>query len=78
MVITNVNTLVDAERGLISPRIFSEHDIYQEELQQIFARCWLFLCHEPRFPTPATSSPPTWARTRCWSPATVRARSTPS
>ena len=28
MVITNVSTLVDAERGLISPRIFSEHDIY--------------------------------------------------
>ena len=48
MVIANVNKLVDADRGLISPRIFSENDIYQEELEQIFARCWLFLV--PRNP----------------------------
>ena len=52
MVIANVNTLVDADRGLISPRIFSEHDIYQEELERIFARCWLFLCHETQIPNP--------------------------
>ena len=52
MVIANVNKLVDADRGLISPRIFSENDIYQEELEQIFARCWLFLCHETQIPNP--------------------------
>ena len=52
MVIANVNSLVDFDRGLISPRIFSEHDIYQEELEQIFARCWLFLCHETQIPNP--------------------------
>ena len=52
MVIANVNSLVDIERGLISPRIFSEQDIYQEELEQIFARCWLFLCHETQIPNP--------------------------
>ena len=52
MVIANVNTLVDADRGLVSPRIFSEHDIYQEELERIFARCWLFLCHETQIPNP--------------------------
>ena len=50
MVNTNVNSLVDAERGLISPRIFSEESIYREELEQIFARCWLFLCHETLIP----------------------------
>ena len=55
MVIANVNSLVDIDRGLISPRIFSENDIYQEELEQIFARCWLFLCHETQIPNPATS-----------------------
>ena len=52
MVIANVNELVDADRGLISPRIFSEHDIYQEELENIFARCWLFLGHEAQIPNP--------------------------
>ena len=52
MVIANVNKLVDADRGLISPRIFSENDIYQEELEQIFARCWLFLGHETQIPNP--------------------------
>ena len=52
MVLSNISSLVDADRGLISPRIFSEHDIYQEELHQIFARCWLFLCHETQIPNP--------------------------
>ena len=45
MVLTNVSSLVDIDQGLISPRIFSEESIYREELEQIFARCWLFLCH---------------------------------
>ena len=50
MVLADVNTLVDLDKGLISPRIFSEESIYQEELQQIFARCWLILCHETQIP----------------------------
>ena len=52
MVLADVNTLVDLDRGLISPRIFSEDSIYREELEQIFARCWLFLCHETQIPNP--------------------------
>ena len=52
MVLSNVSSLVDVDRGLISPRIFSEESIYQEELHQIFARCWLFLCHEAQIPNP--------------------------
>ena len=39
-------------QGLISPHIFSEESIYQEELEQIFVRCWLFLCHETHTPNP--------------------------
>jgi hypothetical protein len=37
--------LVDAENGLISRRIFIEPEIYAQELERIFARFWLFLCH---------------------------------
>ena len=49
---TDVNTLVDAERGLISRRIFIDQEIYDQELERIFARCWLFLCHEGQIPRP--------------------------
>jgi 3-phenylpropionate/trans-cinnamate dioxygenase alpha subunit len=48
----NMGRLVDAENGLISRRIFIEPEIYQQELERIFARCWLFLCHESQIPRP--------------------------
>ena len=50
--VVDVSRLVDGERGLVSRRIFIEQDIYQQELEQIFARCWLFLCHESQIPKP--------------------------
>lgn len=37
--------LVDIERGLIDRRIFSDSEIYRRELERIFGRCWLYLCH---------------------------------
>src|SRR6516225_5230439 len=49
---TDMHALVDADRGLISRRIFIEQEIYQRELERIFARCWLFLCHESQIPRP--------------------------
>src|SRR5438067_9951394 len=45
-------SLVDAERGLLSRRIFIEPEIYEQEQRQIFARCWLFLCHDSQVPRP--------------------------
>ena len=47
-----VNGLVDTERGLLDRSIFVSQDIYQQELERIFARCWLFLGHETQIPNP--------------------------
>ena len=49
---SDLERLVDTEKGLVSRRIFIEQEIYEEELRQIFARCWLFLCHDSQIPLP--------------------------
>ena len=49
---TDVSGLVSTKEGMLSRRIFIEEEIYRQELEQIFARCWLFLCHESQIPNP--------------------------
>ena len=48
----DLERLVNADSGLVSRRIFIEPEIYERELQRIFARCWLFLCHDSMIPNP--------------------------
>lgn len=44
--------LVDPSGGVVSRRIFIEPDIYSQETERIFSRCWLYLCHESQIPRP--------------------------
>ena len=52
MVTTAMNSLIQPDRGLIDRRIFMSNDIYQQELEQIYGRCWLLLGHESQIPKP--------------------------
>jgi phenylpropionate dioxygenase-like ring-hydroxylating dioxygenase large terminal subunit len=44
--------LVNLKTGQISREIFVNEAIYQEELERIFARAWLFVGHESQIPNP--------------------------
>ena len=37
---------IDLAHGAIDRRIFWDRDIYDREMERIFARCWLFVAHE--------------------------------
>ena len=52
----DVSHLIDADNGLMDHSVFIDPAIYQQELEQIFARCWLFLCHESSIPNPGDFS----------------------
>ena len=44
--------LVDMDTGLISREIYVNEEIYQQELERVFARTWLFIGHESQVPNP--------------------------
>ena len=44
--------LVDGQNGLLDRRIFVDEGVYQQELEKIFGRAWLFIGHESLIPNP--------------------------
>ncbi len=50
--VSKVRELVDHKNGLLNRSIFVDNAIYQQELEQVFGRCWLFVGHESQVPKP--------------------------
>jgi len=47
-----MRAMVDPARGTVNRRIFSDAEIFQLEMEQIFARAWLFMAHDSMIPNP--------------------------
>jgi phenylpropionate dioxygenase-like ring-hydroxylating dioxygenase large terminal subunit len=45
-------SVVDLKAGTIARDIFVDDAIYRDELEQVFARMWLFVGHESQIPNP--------------------------
>jgi len=44
--------MIDLKAGQISREIFVNEAIYEQELERLFARAWLFVGHESQIPNP--------------------------
>jgi phenylpropionate dioxygenase-like ring-hydroxylating dioxygenase large terminal subunit len=44
--VTEWNKLVDRERKTVSPRVFTDLEVYRAEQERVFGHCWLYVAHE--------------------------------
>src|SRR5580700_1936948 len=47
-----MDNLVDTRNATISAAIYSHPDVYEQELERVFGRMWLFVGHESQIPNP--------------------------
>ena len=50
--VDEIRSLCDMDAGILSPRVYSDEQIYQLELERIFGRAWMLLCPEAQIPEP--------------------------
>lgn len=48
--LADLDRLCDMQEGRMAGKIFWDAGIYEQELEKIFARCWLFVAHESQIP----------------------------
>jgi phenylpropionate dioxygenase-like ring-hydroxylating dioxygenase large terminal subunit len=48
----SIRSFIDPVRGTISREAYVHPEIFEQEMEQIFQRCWLFLGHESQIPNP--------------------------
>jgi phenylpropionate dioxygenase-like ring-hydroxylating dioxygenase large terminal subunit len=48
----SMQRLVNNDEGWVSAAIYSDPQIYQQELEQVFSRMWLFVGHTSQIPSP--------------------------
>ena len=52
MVVSKQYDIIDTQSGSLDRKIFVDPSIYEEELEKIFGRSWLFIGHESLIPNP--------------------------
>jgi phenylpropionate dioxygenase-like ring-hydroxylating dioxygenase large terminal subunit len=52
MVVQQKYQVIDAESGMLDSRVFTDEQFYQDELEKVFGRAWLFIGHESLIPNP--------------------------